>query len=301
MPIQNLNRFLRQYFVESLPDIPQVFIDAIDKLRTSELLKNAGQIQVNIIFDDIQVTGTIDQVRNDINQIPEECEFHSFNASIVINENPRKTINMSYTAQNRIFTFQTQNFTREQSRQLFDLIKDKFPKSHREVTGEPKAEEQVVPVKENFLPGPFAPTPIPDEVSARNVFVIMSFQPEFRDAYYVAIEPTLTKLGFKPVRVDQIQHNRTVTAEILTQIESAAFVVADLTGERPNVYYEVGWAHRANKEVVLLARKGTAVHFDVAAINRIEYNDYTELCESLEKRVRAIAKKLGLNIEENTT
>jgi hypothetical protein len=72
------------------------------------------------------------------------------------------------------------------------------------------------------------------------VFVIMSFKPEHRDAYFVAIEPTLKKLGFEPIRVDQIQHNKTVTSEIVSQIEKAAFVIGDLTGERPNVYYEIG-------------------------------------------------------------
>ena len=81
----------------------------------------------------------------------------------------------------------------------------------------------------------------------------------------------------------------------MRQIERAAFVVADLTGERPNVYYEIGYAHRADKEVVLVARSDTAVHFDVSAINRIEYSDYTELMDALRKRVRAIAERLGLN------
>jgi nucleoside 2-deoxyribosyltransferase len=132
--------------------------------------------------------------------------------------------------------------------------------------------------------------------STKDIFVIMSFNDEHRDSYFIAIEPTLRKLGFNPIRVDQIQHTNTVTKEIYERIEQSAFVVADLTGERPNVYYEVGWAHRAGKEVILVAKKGTSVHFDVAAINRIDYKDYTDLCEALEKRVTAVADNLGITI-----
>ncbi|MCG8319773.1 MAG: hypothetical protein MI921_09755 [Cytophagales bacterium] len=123
----------------------------------------------------------------------------------------------------------------------------------------------------------------------------MSFQDDYRDTYNLAIKPTIEKLGFKCVRVDEIQHNATVTPEIMRQIERATFVVADLTGERPNVYYEVGYAHRADKEVILMARKDHAVHFDVASINRINYQDLTELTTALELRIKSIKERLGLN------
>lgn len=132
----------------------------------------------------------------------------------------------------------------------------------------------------------------------RDVFVIMSFNDEHRDSYFVAIQPTLRALGFNAVRVDEIQHNNTVTKEIYEAIEKSVFVVADLTGEKPNVYYEVGWAHKAGKEVILIARKETSVHFDVAAISRIEYKDFTDLCSALEKKVRAVAGRLGIKVEK---
>ncbi len=148
-----------------------------------------------------------------------------------------------------------------------------------------------------YLPGAFRPLPMPS-LSDKDVFVIMSFKDEFRDTYILAIKPTLEKMGFNPIRVDEIQHNATVTPEIMRQIERACFVVADLTGERPNVYYEVGYAHRADKEVILMAQKDHAVHFDVAAINRINYTDLTELTQALELKVKSIKERSGITDDE---
>ena len=178
---------------------------------------------------------------------------------------------------------------------LWEKVQEKFPEANQLIGPKESADSETT-VTENspeiYLPGAFRPTPMP-EVSERDVFVIMSFKKEHRDAFNLAIGPTLEKLGYNAIRVDQIQHNTTVTPEIMRQIEKAVFIVADLTGERPNVYYEVGYAHRADKEVILVAKNESAVHFDVAAINRIEYEDYTALSVALEKRVKAIMERLG--------
>ena len=60
-----------------------------------------------------------------------------------------------------------------------------------------------------------------------------------------------------------------------------------LTHERPNVYYEVGYAHGMQKEVVLTAYEGTNVHFDIASHNVIFYASATELEQRVAKRLRA--------------
>ena len=198
-------------------------------------------------------------------------------------------MHLSLNVGTKVVSFNAQNFVREQAEQLYNKLTSFIAVASESV----EAAAPTTP-SPKYMPGPFAPVQLPQEASSKKVFVIMSFDPAHRDGYFIAIEPTLKSLGFDPIRVDQIQHNKTVTSEIISQIEGSAFVIADLTGERPNVYYEVGWAHRADKEVVLVARKDTAVHFDVAAINRIEYTDYTELCASLRKRIISIADKLGI-------
>ena len=127
--------------------------------------------------------------------------------------------------------------------------------------------------------------PVP---SANRCFVIMSFSDDKRlvDFYRFGINLAVEKCGFECVRVDEIEHNHRITDEVLQQIEAARFVVADLTEARPNCYYELGWAHRAGKEVIPTVHASTPIHFDLKDYNFIIYQTASDLCDRLEERIR---------------
>lgn len=125
-------------------------------------------------------------------------------------------------------------------------------------------------------------------------FVVMSFSENkvLKDVYELGIKNTIRKCGYNCIRVDEIEHNRRITDKVIECIKSAKFIVADLTEQRPNCYYELGFAHALEKEVIHVIREDEVIHFDIKDYNFIVYSSITELAERLDER---IIKTIGKN------
>ena len=103
-----------------------------------------------------------------------------------------------------------------------------------------------------------------------------------------AICDTCKSLNLKAERVDQIEHTERITDKIIECINKAEIVIADLTHNRPNCYYEAGYAHGISKEVVFTAKKGTEPQFDLKDYPVIFYPNMFTLKERLLKRLKSI-------------
>lgn len=117
------------------------------------------------------------------------------------------------------------------------------------------------------------------------VFVIMAMSqddPLLEDTHET-IKRVGAENGYRAERVDDIQFTGQITEKMLGSIRRAQFVIADLTAERPNVYYEVGYAHALGKPILLTARAGTKLHFDVQGMRVLYYRNMSELSRELGK------------------
>lgn len=130
------------------------------------------------------------------------------------------------------------------------------------------------------------------------VFVIMPLTGQDMDEVYSTIKDECEKLSLRARRADESSGSGFVLREITELIENAEFIVCDLTGERPNVYYELGYAHGVGNEandVLLIARKGTVMHFDIAPVRVNYYEDSANLSKIISNNLAKMIKATRRN------
>jgi nucleoside 2-deoxyribosyltransferase len=116
-------------------------------------------------------------------------------------------------------------------------------------------------------------------------FVLMPFDNEFDDTYKLGVKEPLASMDVIAERVDeQIFHSENILQRIMNQILAADFIVADMTGRNPNVFYEVGFAHAKEKTCILLTRDALDIPFDLKHHRHIVYGDSIQL---LRERLQA--------------
>jgi hypothetical protein len=115
------------------------------------------------------------------------------------------------------------------------------------------------------------------------VFLVCPFRPDMEPTY-LAVAAAARAVGLRAERVKDVQGDYKITEKVLSMIRQARFVVADLTNERPNVYFELGYARGLGKTVITILRSGTTPHFDVRDWTYLEYSDSRPLERDLLER-----------------
>ena len=124
-------------------------------------------------------------------------------------------------------------------------------------------------------------------------FVLMPFEKEFGDTYFLGIKNTIENAGMIAERVDeQVFHREGILERIYNQIEAADLIVADMTGRNPNVFYEVGYAHAKDKLCVLLTKDAKDIPFDLKHQRHIIYTSIQDLKTQLSNDLMVVKGEL---------
>jgi nucleoside 2-deoxyribosyltransferase len=128
--------------------------------------------------------------------------------------------------------------------------------------------------------------------SSSEAFIAMWFD-KSRQPMERATGQALEDAGYKPVRIDKIEHVNRIDDEIIARIRRSKFLVADFTGQRNGVYFEAGFMLGLGRPVIWICEKADLknVHFDTRQYNTIDYVDSADLQKRLQVRIEAIMGK----------
>lgn len=119
-------------------------------------------------------------------------------------------------------------------------------------------------------------------------FMLMPFDSEF-DYIYGEIKRHLNSKNHPCNRADEIFGSVPIMSNILKEILSSHFVIADLTGQNANVFYELGIAHsfKDPHNIILISQSADDIPFDIRHLNTIIYSpeNIKYLTASIEKTI----------------
>lgn len=119
-------------------------------------------------------------------------------------------------------------------------------------------------------------------------FVIMPFAPEFDDVYQsikVAVETSAPEDTITCRRLDEIKSAGRITNDLIQELNESIACIADLTGCKPNVMWEVGYAMALQKPMLLLSQDIATLPFDIKDMRTVAYQR--------DALVRTLQKPLG--------
>jgi len=130
-------------------------------------------------------------------------------------------------------------------------------------------------------------------------FVIQPFDGgRFDKRYEDVIAPAVRSTGLESYRVDRDPSVSVPIDDIQAGIEAAAVCLADISTDNPNVWFELGYAIAARREVVLICsdERKTPFPFDVQHRSIIKYSseaprDFEALQQKIRARIEAILKR----------
>ncbi len=101
---------------------------------------------------------------------------------------------------------------------------------------------------------------------------------------------------FKAFKIDQhFDRTQRIVPGIINAIRRCAFIIADVSEPRPNVYYDLGYAQALGKEIIVTAMEGTSLPFDIYDVPTLYWDSQDALETKLRGEITRIAEKYGRN------
>lgn len=116
------------------------------------------------------------------------------------------------------------------------------------------------------------------ETERPKAFIVMQFSSPYNEVYSHIIKDVCEREEFQieTIRGDEIYSSGIIIKDVIDQITQCQVVIADISPDNPNVYFEVGYALALEKPIILLAQRrksGEPLPFDLSAFRVLFYED----------------------------
>jgi len=115
------------------------------------------------------------------------------------------------------------------------------------------------------------PTPKTKGGDTIRCFIMMPFSSEWSNDVHRTLAEACQAASVQPVRGDDLFTPTDILVDIWHSINTADFVIADITGRNANVLYELGIAHTLAKPVLIVSRNAADIPIDLGTRRVILY------------------------------
>jgi nucleoside 2-deoxyribosyltransferase len=124
-------------------------------------------------------------------------------------------------------------------------------------------------------------------------FVVMQFTDEFNTVYTEVIEKVCDEFNVEAIRADEFYNSTPIIQDIIESIKECNLIIADITPDNPNVFFEVGYSFALNKPIILICDKERdKLPFDISSFRTLFYENSISGKTLFEKNLRKYLKQI---------
>lgn len=131
------------------------------------------------------------------------------------------------------------------------------------------------------------------KIDDKMIFMLTPFSESAQNIFNCCQE-VCSDFNLNLVRGDEDFTTSDIYSDIIRYIVKSRFIIANIDGKNPNVFYELGVAHTLSKAVVLISNKSFDIPFDIQNYRIIFYNDIEELEHDLKNSLPAILNQTNI-------
>lgn len=132
------------------------------------------------------------------------------------------------------------------------------------------------------------------EIKKNTAFIIIPFGESWSDSISKIIKNICKNNSINAKRADDFFHPGVILNDIWREINESEVIIADISSQNANVFYELGIAHTIGKDVILINNNAEGIPFDINSQRYIHYYDDNDLQNKLDCTIKSYIERANV-------